>query len=149
MDVVTTHTYTSTPFANMDPRPAASVWALPGITVCIHRIENGVIRHQFRMLPGPIAADNKHCIHKFLISESGKRFASVLHFDWENIPAQNTFVGDMLNVKVEMDGYTVGVTSIPKDELMRTPFIAIDRCAVDVAAGTARTFVFSEPAIGM
>lgn len=149
MDVVTTHAYSSDPFANMDPRPAASVWALPGISVCIHRIENGLIGSQFVMLPGPVAADNKHCSHKYLVSETSKRFAIVLHFDWENMPAQNTFVGDMLSIRVEMDGYTVGVTCIPKAELMRTPFVAIDRCAVNVAAGTARTFMFSEPAIGM
>lgn len=122
----------------------------PGIEVNLHRVENNLLGPALMQLPGPFdLQDNHHHTCNYLISQHNVRFAIVIRLDRTELPFENIVVANSLNIRVEMDGHYVGTTSIARSELMPAPFVAIDRCAPDVANDTARSFVFTVPSIGM
>jgi hypothetical protein len=127
---------------------AAELWGCPGLTVGVHRYNNGIGDPLWQMAAPPVP-DPKFNKLKYLISEKDVRFVIVVNIESDLIPVNNVLIGGILSVDLWLDGFHVSAFLWDTRILMRdhTPRVAILASPAN-PKGEAKAFKFSEPAFG-
>lgn len=125
---------------------AAELWGCPGLSVGVHRYNNGIGTPLFQ-LNGPEPPDPKFNDFKYLISEKDVRFIIVVNILTQFLPINNILIGDILSVDLYLDGHHVSTFLWDTHKMMRegTPRVAIFMSPANPTTGEAKTFSFSEP----
>jgi hypothetical protein len=129
---------------------AAELWGCPGLSVSVHRYNNGIGTPLWQMA-GPLTPEPKFNDFKYLISERGVRFVIVVNIVTDLLPVNNILIGDILSVDLYLDGFHVSAFLWDTGRLMRdgTQRVAILSSPANPSTGEAKTFTFSEPAFCM
>jgi hypothetical protein len=127
----------------------AELWGCPGLTVGVHRYDDGIGAPLWQMASLPIP-EPKFNTHKYLISEKDVRFIIVVNIETDLLPDFNILVADILSVDLYLDGFFVSTYLWDTAKLMRDGTLRVVMFAspANPTTGEVKTFKFSEPAFG-
>jgi hypothetical protein len=135
--------------SNTTSNVTAELWGCPGLTVGVHRYDDGIGAPLWQMAAPPIP-EPKLNAHKYLISEKDVRFIIVVNIETDLLPDLNILVANILSVDLYLDGFFVSTYLWDTAKLMRdgTPRVVIFASPANPTTGEVKTFKFSEPAFG-